>query len=266
MDHLDRLESESIFVLRESYFKFKKLAFCWSIGKDSTTLLWLIRKAFSGHCPLPAVHIDTTFKIPEMIRYRDHWAKVWGLNLIIGTNTEALKQGMNATQGRIECCTSLKTDGLKQVVNQCGFEALLLAIRRDEDPTRAKERIFSPRGSNFDWNIKDQPPELWNLYPTEIPEGSHLRIHPLLNWTEVDVWKYIQREKIPVIDLYFAKNGRRYRSIGCAPCSATVPSEAATVEDILRELDETRTSERAGRAQDVAADYAMQKLRIKGYM
>jgi len=266
MDRLSQLESESVFALRESYCNFKKLGFCWSIGKDSTVLLWLIRKAFGGHCPVPAIHVDTSFKIPEMIRYRDHYAKEWGLRLLIGQNDQALAAGMNASVGRLECCTSLKTEGLKKVVNEHGFEALILAIRRDEDPTRAKERIFSPRKADFSWSIVEQPPEVWDQYPSQVEAGTHMRIHPILNWTELDIWKYIQRENIPVIDLYFSKNGKRYRSIGCAPCSATIDSNATNVKEIILELEQSNSSERAGRAQDTAASYAMQKLRVKGYM
>ncbi len=267
MDHLDKLEHQSVFILREAHKKFKKLAMLWSIGKDSNVLLWLARKAFYGHVPIPLVHIDTSYKIPEMIEFRDRYAKEWGLNLIVGQNKKALAEGMNHTLGRINCCTALKTQGLQQIMEQYDYKGLILGIRRDEESTRAKERYFSPRDKNFEWDFKDQPPELWDQFKTNFDENTHIRIHPLLHWTEVNVWEYIQREKIPVVSLYFSnKDGKRYRSLGCAPCTNTIDSPAKNVEEIIAELKATRTSERAGRAQDQEDTYAMQRLRSKGYM
>ncbi len=266
MDHLDKLENQSIFILREAHKKFKKLAMLWSIGKDSNVLLWLARKAFLGHVPIPLVHIDTSFKIPEMIEFRDKYAKEWNLNLIVGQNKKALAEGMNYTQGRINCCTALKTTGLQQIMEQYDYKGLILGIRRDEESTRAKERYFSPRDKNFEWDFKDQPPELWDQFKTNFDENTHIRIHPLLHWTELNVWEYIQREKIPVVSLYFSKNGKRYRSLGCAPCTNPIESPASNVEEIIQELRVGKTSERAGRAQDQEDTYAMQKLRTKGYM
>lgn len=266
MDHLDKLENQSIFILREAYKKFKKLAMLWSIGKDSNVLLWLTRKAFYGHVPIPLVHIDTSYKMPEMIAFRDRYAKEWGVNLIVGQNKQALAEGMNYTKGRMTCCGALKTQGLQQIMEQYDYKGLILGIRRDEESTRAKERYFSPRDKNFEWDFKDQPPELWDQFKTNFDENTHIRIHPLLHWTEVNIWEYIKREQIPVVDLYFAKNGKRYRSLGCAPCTFPVDSAAATIDDIIAELKEGKTSERAGRAQDQEDTYAMQKLRAKGYM
>jgi len=266
MDYLDELESQSIFIIREAYAKFKRLGMLWSIGKDSTVLLWLTRKAFLGHCPLPLVHIDTSYKIPEMISYRDRVAKEWGLRLIIGQNKTALANGMNSSLGRLTCCNSLKTEALQNVIQEQNFQAILLGIRRDEEGTRAKERYFSPRTKDFEWNFKDQPPELWSQFQLDYPEHVHIRVHPLLQWSEVDIWKYIERENIPVIDLYFSKNGKRYRSLGCAPCTTPIESQAKTVQEIIRELETTKISERAGRAQDQVDTHAMQKLRVKGYM
>lgn len=266
MDHLDKLENQSIFILREAQKKFKKLAMLWSIGKDSNVLLWLARKAFFGHVPIPLVHIDTSYKMPEMITFRDRYAKEWGLNLIVGQNKKALQEGMNYTQGRITCCTALKTNGLQQIMEQYDYKGLILGIRRDEESTRAKERYFSPRDKNFEWDFKDQPPELWDQFKTNFDENTHIRIHPLLHWTEVNVWEYIKRENIPVVDLYFSKNGKRYRSLGCAPCTNPVESPASNVDEIIAELKIGKTSERAGRAQDQEDTYAMQKLRAKGYM
>ena len=263
---LDQLESQSIFIIREAYAKFKRLGMLWSIGKDSTVLLWLARKAFLGHCPIPLVHIDTSFKIPEMIQYRDRFIKQWNLKLIVGQNKSALDLGMNPSQGKLECCTALKTLALKRTIEENHFQGILLGIRRDEEGTRAKERYFSPRDQNYEWDFKNQPPELWNQFQSDYPPDIHVRIHPLLQWTELNIWEYILREKIPVIDLYFSKNGKRYRSLGCAPCTATVESNASTVEEIIEELKTTETSERAGRAQDQVELHAMQKLRMKGYM
>ena len=264
--HLDQLESQSIFILREAYVKFQSLGMLWSIGKDSTVLLWLARKAFFGHCPFPLIHIDTTFKIPEMIEYRDKIAKQWDLKLLIGQNKSALEAGMNHQKGRLECCTALKTQALQQMIQLHHFQAIALGIRWDEEGTRAKERFFSPRNQDFEWDFKDQPPELWNQFQSDYPPHVHVRIHPLLQWSELNIWEYILREKIPVIDLYFSKNGKRYRSLGCAPCTQTVNSSASTVEEIIEELKNTNVSERSGRAQDQADNHAMQKLRTKGYM
>ena len=267
MDHLSELENQSIYILREAYKNFENLAMLWSIGKDSTVMVWLAKKAFFGHCPLPLVHIDTSYKIPKMIEYRDLFAKKWGLNLVIGQNKKALAEGMNHTRGRMVCCEALKTQGLYQIMEEQGYTGLILGIRRDEEGTRAKERYFSPRDKNFEWNFKDQPPELWDQFKTTYAEGTHIRIHPLLHWTELNVWEYIEREKIPIIDLYFAnEENKRYRSLGCAPCTGAIDSTAKNVPEIIAELKEVTTSERAGRAQDQENTYAMQKLRAKGYM
>ncbi len=264
--HLDELEQQSIYIIREAYRKFPKLAMLWSMGKDSTVMLWLVRKAFFGHSPFPMIHIDTTFKIPEMIKFRDEKAKEWGLNLLISKNEAALKSGMNHNVGRIECCTALKTDALKEFLKANPFQAIFVAIRRDEEGTRAKERYFSPRDEHFKWDFVEQPPELWDQYNTDFPSDVHVRVHPLLHWSEVDIWNYIAREKIPTLDLYFAKEGKRYRSVGCAPCTKTIDSDADTLDKVIAELKVTKTGERAGRAQDQADTYAMQKLRVRGYM
>lgn len=266
MEHLKKLESLSIYIIREAYYHFKNLAMLWSIGKDSTVMLWLVRKAFMGHCPIPLVHIDTTYKIPEMIEYRDTKAKEWGVKLIVGKNEKALAEGMNPEQGRIKCCESLKTFGLKEIMKEHKFNALMLGIRRDEEGTRAKERFFSPRDKEFEWNFKEQPPELWEQFQTEFDSKVHIRVHPILQWTELDVWLYIKQEKIPIIDLYFAKEGKRFRSLGCKPCTYPIESNATTIDQIIDELTNTQISERAGRAQDLEDTYAMQKLRVKGYM
>ncbi len=270
MDRLDELESKSIHIIREAYRKFKPMAILWSVGKDSTCLLWLARKAFLGKLPFPAVHIDTGQKFQKMIEFRDHYAKEWDLNLIVGGNKEALAEGWGPDMGerweKLTCCTKLKTDALKQTIDKYGFKALLVGIRRDEHGIRAKERVFSPRDYNFQWDYTNQPPELWDQYKSKQDEEDHIRIHPLLHWTEEDIWDYIQRENIPSVSLYFAREGHRYRSLGCECCCGPVPSNAATIDEVVAELKTTDTSERAGRAQDKEQAYMMQKLRSLGYM
>lgn len=267
MDHLSSLENQSIYILREAYKKFDNLAMLWSMGKDSTVLLWLARKAFFGTMPFEAVHIDTTFKFPEMYAYRDKFAKEWGLNLYVGVNEEAKKRGVNyENYDPVTVCHEMKTVALQQHIEIKKWQGLIVGIRRDEDGTRAKEKYFSPRNINFEWDYKDQPPEMWNQFQTDYPKDMHVRVHPLLEWTELDVWKYVQRENIPVIDLYFAKNGKRYRTLGCQPITKPVTSDADTIEKIIEELKNTKVAERAGREQDHSQRYAMQKLRAKGYM
>lgn len=270
MDRISKLENQSVYILREAFNKFENLAMLWSIGKDSTVLLWLARKAFFGHVPFPLVHVDTTYKIESMIEYRDRLVKDWQLDLVVGKNQPVLDAGTTFPNGkatRVECCGTLKKDGLKQVLEQHGFTGVIVGVRRDEDPTRAKERYFSPRASNMEWNVEDQPPELWDQFKTDYEKGTHIRIHPLLHWTELDVWEYIEREKMPVIPLYFAnENGERYRSLGCAPCTTPIKSEARTVAEIVQELRATKTSERSGREQDKESEDAFEKLRRDGYM
>ena len=266
MDDLDQLEAQSIYIIREAFRKFKKLGMLWSIGKDSNVSLWLIRKAFFGHVPFPLLHVDTSYKLPEMIEFRDRFAKEWNLNLIIGQNKAALDAGMNHTLGRITCCTALKTDGLKMLLDEHGFEGVFAGIRGDEEGTRAKERIFSPRGKDSAWDVKDQPPEFWDQFKTDFEPGTHVRIHPILRWREIDIWRYIKRENIPVVSLYFAKDGRRYRSLGCAPCTGSIESTASTLDEIIAELEATKVSERSGRAQDKESEDAFERLRADGYM
>ena len=267
MDYLSSLENQSIYIIREAYAHFRNnMALLWSIGKDSTTLLWLARKAFFGNIPFPVIHIDTTFKFEEIYDFRDMYRKKWGLNLIISKNRSAINNGMCHEKGRLECCNALKTEALKDTVKEYGLKALLLAIRRDEHGIRAKERIFSPRDESFGWNYLDQPLEMWERYETKVEEGEHLRIHPLLGWREIDVWEYIKRERMPVASLYFSKKGMRYRSIGCRPCCRSIESDADTINKIIKELKITRISERSGRAQDKEDVYAMEKLRSLGYM
>ncbi len=266
MTHLEKLENQSIFIIREAYSQFRNVGLLWSIGKDSTTLLWLVRKAFFGQIPFPIIHIDTSYKFKEIYEFREKYAKEWNLKLLVAKNEAALKKGVSPEKGKFECCTELKTNALKNFINQNKFKALYLAIRRDEHGIRAKERVFSPRDEDFEWDYKNQPPELWDQYKTKAKQEEHLRIHPLLGWREIDVWEYIKKENIPCTSLYFAKDGKRYRSIGCHCCCQPVDSGADTVDKVLEELRTTNISERAGRAQDKENDYTMQRLRALGYM
>jgi len=263
---LRALEDQSVYILREAYKHFDDLCMLWSMGKDSTVLLWLTRKAFFGHVPFPLVHIDTSYKIPAMIEYRDRIAKEWGLNLLIGQNKPALAEGMNHTLGRIICCTALKTNALKQFLGEHNFTGVIMGIRADEEGTRAKERYFSPRDQQGEWQFRDQPPELWDQFKVTFAKGTHVRIHPLLDWREVDIWEYIRLENIPVIDLYFDQgDGTRYRSLGCAPCTLNIKSTAKNLDEIIDELRKTNIAERAGRAQDHEGR-GMETLRKDGYM
>jgi len=266
MNHLDALEAKSIYIIREAYHQFKDISLLWSIGKDSTALLWLCRKAFFGKLPFPVAHLDTGYKFKEIYEFRDKYAKEWDLNLIVAQNKEALAEGISPGKDKLECCTRLKTDTLKQVIEEHKFKALLLGIRRDEHAIRAKERYFSPRNQDFKWDYKNQPAELWEQYKSKTSYEEHIRVHPLLHWSELDVWEYVLRENIPIVDLYFAKDGKRYRSIGCETCCNPIESNAASVEDIVEELRTTKVAERSGRAQDKERAYMMQKLRSLGYM
>lgn len=266
LDHLSRLENQSIFIIREAYSQFRNIAMLWSIGKDSTTLMWLVRKAFFGKVPFAVLHIDTGYKFKEIYDFRDTYAQQWGINLMVVKNDEAIAQGVCPKTGKFECCNQLKTEALKQTMDKYKFKALYLGIRRDEHGIRAKERVFSTRDEDFEWDYKNQSPELWDQYKTKATHEEHIRVHPLLGWTELDIWQYILRENIPIVSLYFAKQGRRYRSIGCETCCSPVASQADTVEKIVEELQTSTISERSGRAQDKESAYIMQKLRSLGYM
>ena len=269
-EHLDALESKSIFIIREAFEKFTNPALLWSMGKDSSVLLWLVRKAFFGKVPFPVLHVDTTYKFPEMIEFRDHWAKEWCLDLRIGQNHGALHTDQTFPDGkttRVECCSSLKRDALHQSLREHQLEALFVGIRRDEEGTRSKERYFSPRDKSFQWDYSDQPPELWDHFKTDFSPGTHLRIHPLLHWKEVNIWEYIDREKIPTLGLYFANSkGTRYRSLGCSPCTFPMTSTATEVPEIIAELRASNTAERSSRAQDQESEAAFENLRKSGYM
>lgn len=265
MKPLRQLEDQSVYLLREAYKHFDRLAMLWSMGKDSTVMLWLTRKAFFGHVPFPLVHIDTGYEMPDLIEYRDRICREWRLRLVVGQNSVALEQGVNHTVGRVACCTALKVEGMNQVIAEQGYTAIILGIRSDEEGTRAKERYFSPRNKQGQWNFRDQPPELWDQFKTTFPEGEHIRIHPLLDWTELNIWEYLQAEQIPLPDLYFDQgSGTRFRSLGCVPCTARVSSTVNSVNAIIHELRTTTTAERAGRAQDEGR--GMEVLRKLGHM
>jgi len=293
MTQLDVLEAQSVYILREAYRSFKQLVMLWSIGKDSTVLLWLARKAFFGHVPVPLMHIDTGFKIPEMIQYRDTFALKWKLNLIVGQDVEALEHKHTFPDGnlsRLVCCKRLKSETLKHTLSgewprwalnhktgayerQDGgepFTGVIVGARADEEGSRSKERYFSPRDTHSEWDIAEQPPELWNQFNTDFAPGTHVRIHPLLDWTELNIWEYIERENIPIIDLYFDKgDGKRYRSLGCAPCTGPVDSTAQNVREVIEELRSGKFSniaERSGRQQDAEDGGGLETLRREGYM
>ncbi len=293
MDHLDSLEHRSVHILREAHAAFKRLGMLWSIGKDSTVLLWLARKAFFGHVPFPLIHIDTSFKIPEMIEYRDRLVEEWNLKLIYGQNEAALAERRTFPAGavdRLTCCSLLKTEALKKTLSgdwtryrfnhqtkryepdpdRDPFDAVIVGARADEEGSRSKERYFSPRTSQSTWEVGDQPPEFWNHYKTDFAPGTHVRIHPLLDWTELNIWEYIERERIPVVGLYFDRgSGCRYRSLGCAPCTKPVESTASSVAEVIAELRTGRfanIAERSGRAQDAQDGGGLETLRRDGYM
>lgn len=284
MRDLNELEKESIFIIREAMAQFKNPAVLWSTGKDSSAMLYLIRKAFFGKIPIPVIHLDTSFKFPEIYEFRDKMAKKWGLNLIVWKNKEALEKGMDPSKGKFECCSALKTEALKQVLRKHKFDALIMSIRRDEHHMRNLERFFSPRDKEFKWHfirtktkeelkkgdapfVAEQDTEMsgWGIYASDFgPDCSHVRVHPILSWTELDVWRYIQRENITSNPLYFSRNGKRFRSLGCAGCTDPIDSDAKTIEEIIQELKTTDTRERAGRSQD--KEQVMRRLRSMGYM
>ncbi|MEX2641905.1 MAG: sulfate adenylyltransferase subunit CysD [Acetobacterales bacterium] len=264
MDHLDSLEHESIFIFREAFNRFDRLGMLWSIGKDSNVMIWLARKAFFGRLPFPAMHLDTGAEFPETYAFRERYVKEWELNLIADPCPPI--EEVDPSLPPASRFAARKTAGLKQAVAKYGFDGIIAGIRRDEQPMRAKERYFSPRGAEGDWNFRDQPPEFWDQYKTDFPPGTHIRIHPLLHWTEIDIWRYIQREAIPVVPLYFARDGKRFRSLGEIGITNPIDSDAATLAEIIAELETTKQEERAGRAMDHEAENAFERLRASGYM
>jgi sulfate adenylyltransferase subunit 2 len=294
--HLRQLEDESIEIMREVAAAFQKPVMLYSIGKDSAVMLHLAMKAFfPGKPPFPLLHVDTTWKFREMIAFRDETAKRLGLDLLVHTNEEGRAAGINPfDQGASIYTNIMKTDALKQALNQYGFDAAFGGARRDEEKSRAKERIFSFRTANHGWDPKVQRPELWRLFNTRISPGESIRVFPLSNWTEADIWQYIEQENIPIVPLYYAavrpvveRNGQfimvdddrfrflpgekphdrlvRFRTLGCYPLTAAVESDADTLEKIVAEMLAAKTSERSGRLIDHDESGAMEKKKREGY-
>jgi sulfate adenylyltransferase subunit 2 len=295
-EHLKRLEAESIGIMREVAAEFRNPVLLYSIGKDSSVMLHLARKAFfPGAPPFPLLHIDTGWKFRDMIVFRDDTARRLGLDLIVHTNEEGKARGINPiTSGSALHTAVMKTEALKQALDRHGFDASLGGARRDEEKSRAKERIFSLRAANHTWNPKHQRPELWRLYNTRLSDRQSMRVFPLSNWTELDIWDYIAAEDIPVVPLYFARlrpvvrrrdvwimvdddrlplapNERpelrcvRFRTLGCYPLTGAIESNAATPADIASELRNTRHSERQGRLIDGDEEAAMERKKREGY-
>lgn len=277
MDHLDKLEAQSIYIFREAFHAVKKLAMLWSFGKDSNVMIHLARKSFFGRVPFPLIHCDTQLEMPEVYAFRDRYVKEWKLDLL-----SPICPPLEMTDASLPPAARVaarKTLGLKAIVEKHGFTGIFAGIRRDEEATRAKERVFSPRGETGQWDVKEQPPEFWEQYKTDFAPGTSLRIHPLLAWTELDIWQYIARENIPVVPLYFAKpyrtfEGRnfggklmRFRSLGERGITWPVESKAASIKAIVEELKTTKVSERSGRPMGADEDESsFERLRADGYM
>jgi sulfate adenylyltransferase subunit 2 len=262
--YLDELEAQSIYIIREAYNRIDPLGMLWSIGKDSTAMLWLVKKAFYGRVPFPLIHLDTEMELPEVYAFRDWIKEEWDLPLELEFCPP--EDEMDPTLPPASRAAARKTEGLRNLLKDRQFRGVFAGIRRDEQAMRAKERVFSPRSLDGEWNFKDQPPEFWDQYKTDFPEGCHVRIHPILHWTELDIWRYTKRENIPMVPLYLSKNGKRYRSLGEKNITFPVDSDAATIDDIIHELETTKTSERSGRAMDNETEDSFENLRAKGYM
>ncbi len=294
--HLRRLQSESIEIMREVVAEFKKPVMLYSIGKDSSVMLHLAIKAFyPAPLPFPLLHVDTTWKFREMILFREETARRLNLNLLVHVNQEGLDQGINPiTSGSATHTRVMKTEALRQALDKFEFDAAFGGARRDEEKSRAKERIFSFRNKNQGWDPRDQRPELWNLFNARIGEGETIRVFPLSNWTELDVWRYIAFEDIPVVPLYFAKERPvvrrggtwimvdderlpleqgeqpqlrrvRFRTLGCYPLTGAIESNAITLSDIVGEMQATRVSERQGRLIDLDEAFSMEMKKREGY-
>jgi sulfate adenylyltransferase subunit 2 len=294
--HLKRLEAESIGIIREVAAEFRNPVMLYSIGKDSGVMLHLAMKAFHpSRPPFPLLHVDTGWKFREMIRHRDRIADLYGVKLLVYTNPEGLARGINPITSGSQLHTQvMKTEALKQALDKWGFDAAFGGARRDEEKSRAKERIFSFRSAGHVWDPRNQRPELWNLYNTRISNGETIRVFPLSNWTELDIWQYTRAQNIPVVPLYFAeprpvvrRDGLlimrddermpllagekeevltvRFRSLGCYPLSAAIESTAATLDDVIGEMLATRTSERSGRLIDNDEAASMEKKKREGY-
>jgi sulfate adenylyltransferase subunit 2 len=295
VDHLDLLEAESIQIIREVAAEFSNPVMLYSIGKDSSCMVRLAQKAFfPGKIPFPLLHIDTTYKFREMITFRDEFIKSIGAKLIVHTNQQAIDDGANPLRiGTQKCCGLLKTRALLDGLAAGGYDAAFGGARRDEEKSRAKERVYSFRDEFGQWDPKNQRPELWNVYNSRVDKGQHIRVFPLSNWTELDVWQYIEREHIPIVPLYYAKERPmvvrggalipveqdfmllpgeqpkmvmcRMRSLGCSPCTGAIRSDADTIEKIIDEMKLVRRSERENRIIDHDQEGSMEIKKREGY-
>jgi sulfate adenylyltransferase subunit 2 len=295
VDHLDQLEAESIQIIREVAAEFSNPVMLYSIGKDSSCMVRLAQKAFyPGKIPFPLLHIDTTYKFREMIEFRDEFCRSIGAKLIVHTNKQAIADGANPLRlGTQKCCGLLKTRALLDGLAEGGYDAAFGGARRDEEKSRAKERVYSFRDEFGQWDPKNQRPELWNLYNSRVDKGQHIRVFPISNWTELDVWQYIERENIPIVPMYYAKlrpmvvRGNtlvspeqdfmllpgeqpqmvmcRMRSLGCSPCTGAIYSEADTVGKIIDEMKLVRRSERENRVIDHDQEGSMEIKKREGY-
>ena len=294
--HLKQLEAESIHIIREVAAEFDNPVMLYSIGKDSAVMLHLVMKAFApGKPPFPLMHVDTTWKFREMIKFRDELTERLGLKLIVHTNQEGVAQGIGPfTHGSAKHTDVMKTQALKQALDQYGFDAAFGGARRDEEKSRAKERVYSFRDKFHRWDPKNQRPELWNLYNGKVNKGESIRVFPLSNWTELDIWQYIYLENIDIVPLYYAaerpvveRDGTlimvdddrmplepgekpemkmvRFRTLGCYPLTGAVESEAATLPEIIQEMLLTKTSERQGRVIDHDSAASMEQKKREGY-
>ncbi len=296
LTHLKQLEAESIHIIREVAAEFEKPVMLYSVGKDSAVMLHLTMKAFyPGKPPFPMMHVDTTWKFKEMIEFRDKMINDLGLDIIVHTNQEGVAQGIGPfTHGSKKHTDVMKTDGLKQALNKYQFDAAFGGARRDEEKSRAKERVYSFRDKNHRWDPKNQRPELWNIYNGKLDKGESIRVFPLSNWTELDIWQYIYLESIPIVPLYFAKERPvvnkdgmlimvdddrmpigadekiemkmvRFRTLGCYPLTGAVESTATTLPEIIQEMLLTTTSERQGRLIDHDQSGSMEQKKREGY-
>ncbi|WP_284206597.1 sulfate adenylyltransferase subunit CysD [Thalassotalea eurytherma] len=296
LTHLKQLEAESIHIMREVAAEFDNPVMLYSVGKDSAVLLHLARKAFyPGKIPFPLLHVDTTWKFKEMIEFRDRMAKDYGFDLLVHINEEGVKEGVGPfTHGSAKHTDVMKTQGLKQALNKYGFDAAFGGARRDEEKSRAKERVYSFRDKNHRWDPKSQRPELWNTYNGKVNKGESIRVFPLSNWTELDIWQYIYLESIEIVPLYLSekrpvveRDGTlimvddermpleegeevqmkdvRFRTLGCYPLTGAVESTASTLPEIIQEMLLTKTSERQGRVIDHDSAGSMEKKKMEGY-
>ncbi len=296
LTHLQKLEAESIHIMREVAAEFDKPVMLYSVGKDSAVLLHLARKAFApGKIPFPLLHVDTTWKFKEMIEFRDQMAKEYGFELLVHQNPEGIAMNISPfVHGSAKHTDIMKTQGLKQALDQYGFDAAFGGARRDEEKSRAKERVYSFRDKNHRWDPKSQRPELWNIYNSKVDKGESIRVFPLSNWTELDIWQYIYLENIKIVPLYLAakrpvveRDGTlimvdddrmpiadgeqvmmknvRFRTLGCYPLTGAVESDAATLPEIIQEMLLTKTSERQGRVIDHDSAGSMEKKKMEGY-